>query len=238
MEAKKQEQQEKGKDSVDGVHSVDSVHSVQNRETEGENAWKKDINFIKDSKQEVENIPIIAQRELASERQGKDYLDSSMMGRRGGTASKEEAESKGKLETNRNRKDLKTREAAPLCESESSDFEAELGLTEYSTDNHPETLIREKPREQEKSTKAASTSCGPKKTSQPEPPQSVRQKEGSRPEPQHSVREVPTMLARTLSAKRLSALVVRPESPESVYILSEIFLAILIFLVSMLFLFI
>lgn len=238
MEAKKQEQQEKGKDSVDGVHSVDSVHSVQNRETEGENAWKKDINFIKDSKQEVENIPIIAQRELASERQGKDYLDSSMMGRRGVTASKEEAESKGKLETNRNRKDLKTREAAPLCESESSDFEAELGLTEYSTDNHPETLIREKPREQEKSTKAASTSCGPKKTSQPEPPQSVRQKEGSRPEPQHSVREVPTMLARTLSAKRLSALVVRPESPESVYILSEIFLAILIFLVSMLFLFI
>eukprot|EP00105_Crassostrea_gigas_P045123 XP_019929271.1 PREDICTED: uncharacterized protein LOC109620730 isoform X1 [Crassostrea gigas] len=238
MEAKKQEQQERGKDSVDGVHSVDSVHSVQNRETEGENAWKKDINFIKDSKQEVENIPIIAQRELASERQGKDYLDSSMMGRRGVTASKEEAESKGKLETNRNRKDLKTREAAPLCESESSDFEAELGLTEYSTDNHPETLIREKPREQEKSTKAASTSCGPKKTSQPEPPQSVRQKEGSRPEPQHSVREVPTMLARTLSAKRLSALVVRPESPESVYILSEIFLAILIFLVSMLFLFI
>lgn len=230
MEAKKQEQQEKGKDSVDSVYSVDSVHSVQNRETEVENARKKDINFIK-----VENIPIIAQRELASERIGKDYLDSSKMGV---TASKEEAESKGKLETNRNRKDLKTREAAPLCESESSDFEAELGLTEYSTDNHPETLIREKPREQEKFTKAASTSCGPKKTSQPEPPQSGRQKEASQPEPQHSVREVPTMLARTLSAKRLSAMVVRPESPESVYILSEIFLAILIFLVSMLFLFI
>lgn len=229
IEAEKREQQVKGKDFVDGENSVQSM------EAESENASKKDIKFINDSKLKEENIPIIAQREFASERQGKDYLHSSVMGGRGDTASREGAESKGQLETNRNRKDLKTRESAPLCESENSDFEAELGLTEERTDNHAEALIRES-YGQEESTEVESTSCGQKKTSQPEP-QSGRQKEGQQ-EPQHRIREVPTMLARTLSVKRLSAMVVRPESPESVYILSEIFLAILIFLVSMLFLFI
>jgi hypothetical protein len=61
-------------------------------------------------------------------------------------------------------------------------------------------------------------------------------RQGSQSE-HHPEREVPSMLPRTLSAKRLSALIPRPESPEAVHILSEIFLAILIFLVSMLFLF-
>lgn len=67
-----------------------------------------------------------------------------MMGRRGVIVSKEEVESKGKFEINRNRKDFKIREVVFFCEFESLDFEVELGLIEYSIDNYLEILIREK----------------------------------------------------------------------------------------------
>lgn len=70
-----------------------------------------------------------------------------MMGRRGDIVSKEEVESKGKFEINRNRKDFKIREVVFFCEFESLYFEVELGLIEYSIDNYLEILIREKFRE-------------------------------------------------------------------------------------------
>lgn len=58
--------------------------------------------------------------------------------------SKEEVESKGKFDINRNGKDFKIREVVFFCEFESLDFEGELGLIEYSIDNYLEILIREK----------------------------------------------------------------------------------------------
>lgn len=88
-----------------------------------------------------------------------------MMGRRGVIVSKEEVESKGKFEINRNRKDFKIREVVFFCEFESLDFEVELGLIEYSIDNYLEILIRGKFREQEKFIKAVSIFCGLKKIS-------------------------------------------------------------------------
>ena len=66
---------------------------------------------------------------------------------------------------------------------------------------------------------------------------SKEMRRNSQAEPPMGRRGIPSMLPRTLSGKRLSCAMIRPESPESVYILSEIFLAILIFLVSMIFLF-
>ncbi|XP_078313467.1 uncharacterized protein LOC144619460 [Crassostrea virginica] len=66
---------------------------------------------------------------------------------------------------------------------------------------------------------------------------SKERRRNSQAEPPMGRRGIPSMLPRTLSGKRLSCAMIRPESPESVYILSEIFLAILIFLVSMIFLF-
>lgn len=88
-----------------------------------------------------------------------------MMGRRGDIVSKEEVESKGKFEINRNRKDFKIREVVFFCEFESLDFEGELGLIEYSIDNYLEILIREKFCEEEKSNKGVSIFCGLKKIS-------------------------------------------------------------------------
>lgn len=100
-------------------------------------------------------------------------------------------------------------ELPPLCDSKNSDLGE--NLTEEKSANQPENDV-------------------------------MKFKSGARREDSQSLRypkrkEVPSMLPRTLSAKRLSSMIARPESPEAVHILSEIFLAILIFLVSMLFLF-
>ncbi|XP_062583453.1 calponin homology domain-containing protein DDB_G0272472-like [Saccostrea cucullata] len=220
------EKGEAGKDAVDNV--IAGQDEDGGLKDDGVKTESKDSNMEREIlAQRVEAIENIEEYELAEE----VVKDSQ----RGSVADLEEmscqrshnnlADSNGERNGHRNRKkeglgggncpsqlhnmgsqerpgkdgeDLERRDELPLlCDSENSELEEDFKMAEEEPDSLPENsavMMRVKPQ--------------------------VKKDEGP-PLPQAGGVDVPTMLPRRLSAKRLSSMMVRPESPEAVYILSE-----------------